>query len=88
MEHLLNYLLIQAPWKIIAWGAAALVVTFAIITGLAMLAYAFLPVWLAVVLHIGAMVAAGYYVPKPFLAAYLIRRWLMVVNAQMSRNDG
>jgi len=85
MEALQLYLLQQPLWKIVTLGVLSLLAAFGIITALAMLAYAFLPVWIAVILHVAAIGYAGYYLGSAFAAAFIVRRWLENLVARQHR---
>lgn len=88
MEKVHLYLLSQAPWKIITIGVATMLVALALITALAMVGYAFLPVWVAVILHLGVLVGSGWWLARFFATAYIVRRWLDILAAQLGADRG
>jgi len=88
MEALTLYLLQQAPWKIITLGAITLVAAGVLITLAAAIGYAFLPVWVAVILHLAALVGAGYYLGTFFARVYILRRFINVIAVHLADDDG
>ena len=79
-------------WQIITLGAVATIASVVVVSLLAMILYGVAAPaglwWLAVILHLGALMAVFTWIPKPFIDAYWSKRYEEAMDRLLAAFSG